>query len=568
MVARALPWLIAATAFVVFSLISVRQWAAYEFPSWDLGIFSSAAQGYSRGGPPIVSIKGDNYNLLGDHFHPILALTGPLWALWPSPLMLLVLQAVLFAISAVPLTRLAIDRLGAGLGAVVGCGYVFSWGIQAAHVVQFHEIAFAGPMLALSLTALVRERYGAAAIWASLLVTVKEDLGLTVIMVGAVIAWRGWRGWRGNSTGAEGRVGSTGAAERAGSSGTAERGWRGWRGWRGGRNSTAGRAGSTSTAGRSQPFMHRSIADARTIIIGVALATWGAVWAVLSMFVILPALSSEGQFEYTDNVGSLLDAFVPGTKWITVVLLILTMGVVGLRSPIWLIMLPTLAWRFTGTVEFYWGWTWHYSAVLMPIAVAALLDALGPTHSRSPEPQHTGASNPAPQYSGASSTTPQHSGASNPAPQHAGARAAARRIIAPVAVLSLLISSLAAHLLGPPLPVTDLASPITAQQREHRASADAVLAQLPDGDPLIAADISVMAPAVPHADVQWTHGPNLLTPSCAILDLDAFSWGGEPPADRAAWLLERYQARFELVMRSGAVELWCLEHQPTQTDQH
>lgn len=422
---------------------------------------------------------------------------------------------------------------------MVGCGYVFSWGIQAAHAVQFHEIAFAVPMLALSLTALVRERYGTAAIWASLLVTVKEDLGLTVIMVGTVIAWRGWREWRGW------RGGSTGTAGCAGSSGTAERGWRGWRG---GRNSTAGRAGSTSTAGRSQPFMHRSIADARTIIIGVALAAWGAVWAVLSMLVILPALSSEGQFEYTDNVGSLLDAFVPGTKWITVVLLILTMGVVGLRSPIWLIMLPTLAWRFTGTVEFYWGWTWHYSAVLMPIAVAALLDALGPTHSRIPEPQ----------YSGASSTTPQHS----------GARAAARRIIAPVAVLSLLISSLAAHLLGPPLPVTDLASPITAQQREHRASADAVLAQLPDGDPLIAADISVMAPAVPHADVQWTHGPNLLTPSCAILDLNAFSWGDEPPADRAAWLLERYQARFELVMQSGAVELWCLEHQPTRTDQH
>lgn len=544
MAARALPWLIAAAAFAVFSLISVRQWTAYEFPSWDLGIFSSAAQGYSRGGPPIVSIKGDNYNLLGDHFHPILALTGTLWALWPSPLMLLVLQAVLFAISAVPLTRLAIDRLGAGLGAVVGCGYVFSWGIQAAHMVQFHEIAFAVPMLALSLTALVRERYGAAAIWASLLVTVKEDLGLTVIMVGTVIAWRGWREWRG---------------WRGGSTSTAGRG---------GRNSTAVRGGSTSTAGRSQPFMHRSIADARTIIIGVTLAAWGAVWAVLSMLVILPALSSEGQFEYTDNVGSLLDVFVPGTKWITVMLLILTMGVVGLRSPIWLIMLPTLAWRFTGTVEFYWGWTWHYSAVLMPIAVAALLDAVGPRHSRNPEPQHSGASNPAPQYSGASNAAQQYPSASNPAPQHAGARAAARRFIAPAAVLSLLISSLAAHLLGPPLPVTDLASPITAQQREHRASADAVLAQLPDGDPLIAADISVMAPAVPHADVQWTHGPNLLTPSCAILDLNAFSWGGEPPADRAAWLQERYQARFELVMQSGAVELWCLEHQPTRTDQH
>ena len=39
--------------------------------------------------------------------------------------------------------------------------------------------------------------------------------------------------------------------------------------------------------------------------------------------------------------------------------------------------LPELAWRFTGTVEFYWDWYWHYNAVLMPIALAAMLDALG-----------------------------------------------------------------------------------------------------------------------------------------------------------------------------------------------
>ena len=37
---------------------------------------------------------------------------------------------------------------------------------------------------------------------------------------------------------------------------------------------------------------------------------------------------------------------------------------------------PTLAWRFTGNVDYYWGLGWHYSAVLMPIATIALLDGL------------------------------------------------------------------------------------------------------------------------------------------------------------------------------------------------
>ena len=38
-------------------------------------------------------------------------------------------------------------------------------------------------------------------------------------------------------------------------------------------------------------------------------------------------------------------------------------------------MLPTLFWRFAGNVEHYWGWHWHYSAILMPIAAIALIDA-------------------------------------------------------------------------------------------------------------------------------------------------------------------------------------------------
>ena len=38
-------------------------------------------------------------------------------------------------------------------------------------------------------------------------------------------------------------------------------------------------------------------------------------------------------------------------------------------------MLPTLAWRFVGNVEYYWGFDFHYSAVLIPIAVASMIDA-------------------------------------------------------------------------------------------------------------------------------------------------------------------------------------------------
>src|SRR5699024_11026437 len=79
-----------------------------------------------------------------------------------------------------------------------------------------------------------------------------------------------------------------------------------------------------------------------------------------------------------DPLGALAGVLGPGEKVVTVLLLVLAAGVVGVRSPILLAAVPTLAWRFLGEVEFYWSWMWHYDAVLMPLATAALLDALGP----------------------------------------------------------------------------------------------------------------------------------------------------------------------------------------------
>lgn len=66
--------------------------------------------------------------------------------------------------------------------------------------------------------------------------------------------------------------------------------------------------------------------------------------------------------------------FWPPEKLFTLLLVALACGVVGLASPVALLALPTLAWRFVGGVEAYWGWHWHYSAVLTPIAFVALVD--------------------------------------------------------------------------------------------------------------------------------------------------------------------------------------------------
>ena len=60
-------------------------------------------------------------------------------------------------------------------------------------VFDFHEVAFAVPLLAFSLSALGAGRLRAALAWAAPLVLVKEDLGLTLAVIGLLVAWRGER---------------------------------------------------------------------------------------------------------------------------------------------------------------------------------------------------------------------------------------------------------------------------------------------------------------------------------------------------------------------------------------
>jgi uncharacterized membrane protein len=316
-----LPLSLAAGAFLVYALYSVLEYREGAEPSWDLAIFTQIVQNYAHFHAPIADIRGPQLDALGDHFSPILALLAPFYRIFPSPATLQVAQAALFAVAIVPITRTAIDRLGRNAGAAIGVSYALAWGIQSAMAVDFHEIAFAVPMLAFCLEALLNQRWRRAMCWALPLVLVKEDMGLTVAAIGLymVICHQGRRGWS-------------------------------------------------------------------LIVAGVAATA-------VTIGVIIPALNPVHHYTYwgmlnRSGTGGIVTVvkqfFEPETKLHTVILLIVVSGIISLRSPLMVICLPTLAWRFFSRDAFYWGTDWHYNAVLMPVIFLAMIDGISKTKGSDP----------------------------------------------------------------------------------------------------------------------------------------------------------------------------------------
>jgi uncharacterized membrane protein len=306
------PLLVAGVFFLVYLTLSARRHAVNLSTGYDLGIFTQIVQSYARFSLPYSPLKGPDYNALGDHFHPILVLLAPAYKVFPSSYTLLVCQAALTAFSAVPLMRWAEEVRGRRFALWAGLSYGASWGLAELISFDFHEVAFAVPLLALSLCAAGRGRWGAAVAWAVPLVLVKEDLGLTVAAIGLYVVWKGPR------------------------------------------------------------------------VTGLLLAVLGAGATALEMLVILPELNPIGQFAYwppetaaePSLAAQAVGAFWPPVKWLTVFMIAAPTGFLALRSPLVLIALPTLAWRFTSPNPFHWGTDFHYSAVIMPIAFAAAVHAV------------------------------------------------------------------------------------------------------------------------------------------------------------------------------------------------
>ena len=462
-----LPAVIACAVAALYISFSLAQWRTLSDPSWDLAIFAEAAQAYSRFEAPIVSIKGPGYNLLGDHFHPILILLGPIFRFFPSAFTLLIVQDLLIAASVLPIARLAQRFLGRGGAVLVGLAYGLGWGLQGAVAAQFHEVCVAVPLLACAGAAFVERRWGACMAWLAPVILVKEDLGLTVFVAGLALAWR------------------------------------------------------------------RRGEDRSGMLASLAYALFGIVAFVVTVKLFLPAMNPAGTWAYSldgsatgagtamagataaREVPSLWQILaVPSVKIVTLAVLLAGAGVVGARSPWFALVLPTLAWRFAGSVDAYYQWSsWHYNAVLVPIAACALLDVIA------------GWLAPADAPAGLATAGETDADCANPAPASSGRRRALVWAAACVPAISLALTATS-------LPLWKLP---TLTDSPRLDAAQGAIDAVPVGAS-VETDTTLLARLVPGRDVYWvgtTVGMDA-PPEYVVVDRQSYAWGGAE-VDAESW---------------------------------
>jgi uncharacterized membrane protein len=432
-------WATAAVVFGAYATISLFRVLELNPSSWDLGIYTEYVKQYADLHAPIVDIRTPGFNLLGDHFQPIVAVLAPFFRIFPSSATLVIAQAVLAAASVFPISQLAREKLSAGPARAIAIAYGFSWGLQQLAQFDFHEIAFAVPLLAFSLSALARGHTKAAAGWALPLVFVKEDQGYTVAAIGIYLIVAGWRA----------RVPDP--------------------------------RDPSDPNGRIR------------IIAGQLLLVWGFAWSFVAIGLIIPHFNPDHVYQYWNDGGvlgpgghssvfgavrQLLHAWPD--KLQTLVMLLLPTAFIALRSPLVLIVVPSLLLRFIATNSAFWGTYWHYNATVMPVIFVAAIDALARIDAA--------------MVADATAAGPTGWASGRRGPWRA-ALAGARRYGA--AMMVAIMVPLAFQ-----FPLNQLWNAQTYRISPHVAAADAAMARVPDGASVLTT-LDLLAPLAARTDTYW-----------------------------------------------------------------
>ncbi|MCS6801802.1 MAG: DUF2079 domain-containing protein [Chloroflexota bacterium] len=180
---------------VFFSFLSLHRHSVYETDAFDLANMEQALWNTTQGRPLDFTNFEGLTNRLGAHVEPMLLFIAPIYALAPRPETILILQSVVIALGALPISWLARELLRSRLAALIfPLAYLLFPALQAANLYDFHAVTLTAALLAFAFW--FAHRRNALGYWAAVVLALscKEDVPLPVFVLGLWVAvGLGWR---------------------------------------------------------------------------------------------------------------------------------------------------------------------------------------------------------------------------------------------------------------------------------------------------------------------------------------------------------------------------------------
>ncbi len=168
--------------FLYLSVVTVARYRAYWSPSFDFGIFVQSFWSMLHRGLPYTTLeRGYDLSHFAVHFSPALYLFLPIFAIFPYPETVQIVQAAALAVSVIPLYGLCRRRSLSRWAAVVFCVLLLAYpAMTGGSMYDFHENCLLTPFLLFTVFFAESRRPVPALLFAFLTLTVKEDAAVYI----------------------------------------------------------------------------------------------------------------------------------------------------------------------------------------------------------------------------------------------------------------------------------------------------------------------------------------------------------------------------------------------------
>ncbi|MCL4394233.1 MAG: DUF2079 domain-containing protein [Chloroflexi bacterium] len=172
---------------VVFGAFVILRYLVFEAATNDLAQYDQLIWNSLNGRLLLNSYIPDAPQFLGKSFSPILLALVPLYAVWSSPIVLLIVETLAIGVGSLPIYWLARARLGRPLALVVAAAYFLYPAVTYVNLIGFSEIALAIPLLGLATFFLLRKRDRPFLVCIGVALLVKEEIAFIVVGFGVFV---------------------------------------------------------------------------------------------------------------------------------------------------------------------------------------------------------------------------------------------------------------------------------------------------------------------------------------------------------------------------------------------